>query len=56
MIYAVPENRRASPAIPMLSVEEVLREVDAALYAAKEAGRNCCKLAKPTHQQKQFLP
>jgi diguanylate cyclase (GGDEF)-like protein len=39
-----------------LPVEEVLREVDAALYAAKEAGRNCCKLAKPTHQQKQFLP
>ena len=26
---------------------EVLREVDAALYAAKAAGRNCCKLATP---------
>lgn len=25
----------------------VLREVDAALYAAKAAGRNCCRLAQP---------
>lgn len=28
-------------------VEELLSEVDAALYAAKSAGRNCIKLAKP---------
>jgi diguanylate cyclase (GGDEF)-like protein/PAS domain S-box-containing protein len=26
---------------------EILREVDAALYDAKAAGRNCCKLAQP---------
>ncbi len=28
-------------------IEELLSEVDAALYAAKSAGRNCIKLAKP---------
>jgi diguanylate cyclase (GGDEF)-like protein len=28
-------------------VEELLHEVDAALYAAKAAGRNCVKLAAP---------
>ncbi len=39
-----------------LPVEEILREVDAALYEAKDAGRNCCKLAKPTHQQKHLRP
>jgi diguanylate cyclase (GGDEF)-like protein len=27
-------------------LEELLRETDAALYAAKTAGRNCCKVAK----------
>jgi diguanylate cyclase (GGDEF)-like protein len=27
--------------------EEVLREVDAALYASKAAGRNCCTVAMP---------
>jgi len=28
-------------------VEELLNETDAALYAAKTSGRNCCKIAKP---------
>jgi two-component system cell cycle response regulator len=32
-------------------VEELLNEVDAALYAAKAAGRNCVKLAKPSISQ-----
>jgi predicted signal transduction protein with EAL and GGDEF domain len=29
------------------SVEELLREVDAALYKAKAAGRNCVQFANP---------
>ena len=29
-------------------VEELLYEVDAALYAAKAAGRNCVRMAKPS--------
>jgi diguanylate cyclase (GGDEF)-like protein len=31
-------------------VEELLHEVDAALYCAKAAGRNCVRLAKPDHR------
>lgn len=31
------------------TVEELLHEVDTALYAAKAAGRNCIKFAKPDH-------
>jgi diguanylate cyclase (GGDEF)-like protein len=30
-----------------LPAEDILRGVDAALYAAKAAGRNCCRLATP---------
>jgi GGDEF domain-containing protein len=29
------------------SSDAILREVDKALYAAKAAGRNCCRLAVP---------
>jgi diguanylate cyclase (GGDEF)-like protein/PAS domain S-box-containing protein len=29
------------------ATDDILREVDSALYAAKAAGRNCCKLAAP---------
>jgi diguanylate cyclase (GGDEF)-like protein len=32
-------------------IEGLLSEVDAALYAAKSAGRNCIKVAKPSGQQ-----
>jgi len=31
------------------SLEEILCEVDSALYAAKSAGRNCCRLAVPSN-------
>jgi len=34
-----------------LSLEAILGEVDAALYAAKGGGRNCVKLAAPTAEQ-----
>jgi len=34
--------------------EEVLREVDVALYAAKADGRNCCKLAMPPETVSDF--
>ncbi len=34
-----------------MSAEDLLRKVDAALYDAKNAGRNCCRLAKaPAHE------
>jgi len=36
-------------------VEELLHEVDAALYAAKAAGRNCVRLAKPNFPEEQAL-
>jgi diguanylate cyclase (GGDEF)-like protein len=34
-----------SVASDLRPLEEILRQVDAALYAAKDAGRNCCRLA-----------
>jgi two-component system cell cycle response regulator len=37
-------------------VEELLHEVDAALYAAKAAGRNCIRLAKPEVSQEDACP
>jgi two-component system cell cycle response regulator len=36
---------------PVLPADELLRRVDAALYEAKEAGRNCCRLAKPSARE-----
>jgi two-component system, cell cycle response regulator len=36
-------------------VEELLHEVDAALYAAKAAGRNCFRVAKPALPEEQAL-
>jgi two-component system, cell cycle response regulator len=39
----------ASRQWPNLPQEDVLREVDTALYAAKAAGRNCCRLASPSN-------
>jgi two-component system cell cycle response regulator len=33
------------------SAEELLNQVDAALYAAKAAGRNCVKVAEPSREQ-----
>ena len=35
----------------LLSVEEIIHEVDAALYKAKAAGRNCVKFANPPCHQ-----
>jgi diguanylate cyclase (GGDEF)-like protein len=37
-------------------VEELLHEVDAALYAAKAAGRNCIKFAKPEISTEKVSP
>jgi diguanylate cyclase (GGDEF)-like protein/PAS domain S-box-containing protein len=37
----------ASRGCQLLTAEEALRDVDAALYAAKHAGRNCVRLARP---------
>ena len=36
-------------------VEELLHEVDAALYAAKAGGRNCVRVAKPSLPEEQAL-
>ena len=38
------------------TVEELLHEVDSALYAAKAAGRNCIKFAKSEHSPAGELP
>src|ERR1700730_8760754 len=52
----------ASMGWELLPVEELLREVDVALYKAKAAGRNCVKLASPhespsvSHQSLQEEP
>lgn len=40
----------ASSEWPQLGTEAILREVDAALYQAKDSGRNCCRLATPNVQ------
>ncbi len=32
---------------PALPADELLRKVDAALYEAKDSGRNCCRMARP---------
>jgi two-component system cell cycle response regulator len=37
------------------SAEELLNQVDAALYAAKAAGRNCVKVADPSREQMSSL-
>jgi len=37
-------------------VEDLLHEVDSALYAAKAAGRNCCRIAKPEVLSAASLP
>jgi GGDEF domain-containing protein len=36
--------------------EVLLREVDAALYAAKDAGRNCVKVARPEEPSADHVP
>jgi GGDEF domain-containing protein len=35
----------AIPHWDLTSSDKILHEVDAALYAAKNAGRNCCRMA-----------
>jgi diguanylate cyclase (GGDEF)-like protein len=39
-----------TPDFPGYSVEQILHEADKALYVAKNAGRNCVRLAHPPIQ------
>jgi hypothetical protein len=38
-----------SPEWRFRKIEDILQEADAALSAAKAAGRNCIRIAKPPH-------
>jgi diguanylate cyclase (GGDEF)-like protein len=57
-IRSVPQARPELPmtlsigvtqAVPFEPAEAILARADAALYDAKRAGRNCCRVVPPTH-------